>query len=175
MKKSILSAAAIISVTLSVPASSATEIQFNALSSTSNSKMNSMKDHLKNFTTQLRILGTSLVGEYSPPHTHDSLHNEFVNAQRKCGAWVKVQSDNRKNRYGHIEVQWIAGTRQGRFRVGSQNEFYGCSAVSGYAWRVISKDNTICGQAFGTSLRHMDWPMSCNTENTSNWHTIICD
>lgn len=83
-------------------------------------------------------------------------------------------SGNRQDRYGHIRVEWDSSGVSGRFRVGAQNELRGCSAVTGYAWRVISRDNTICGQALARPLDHMDWPLSCDTDNTTDWASFRC-
>ena len=108
-------------------------------------------------------------------------------------------ADNRQNNYGFIEVKWDGPARSGWFRVNDTNrvELKDCSATTGYAFNVISRDNTICGQAFGTGLKHMDWPLVCpatkkeylidgslkflelnilekNQEHLTNWARIEC-
>jgi hypothetical protein len=152
-----------------------TKTELRALAGTSRAKMECMADIIRPLTNSLEIFHEVMITTHSPHVRHDMMHSQFVTAQHTCGAWSASPSDNRKSKYGHIEVEWEPGTRQGRFRVGPQNEFYGCSAVAQYAWRVISRDNTLCSQAFGTSLRHMEWELSCSSENTTNMASIICN
>lgn len=84
-------------------------------------------------------------------------------------------ADNRQGRYGHIEVQWD-GPRSGKFRVTPNDELSKCSQTTNYIFNVISRDNTICSQAFGSPLKHMDWPIQCyetpNPKITVNFPSI---